>query len=86
MGCCTCSVKQLQWNFRGNQTIFVDNLLVDLMWDVHDWFFNPTSRFLHRFFLFLFLFIGVLPFLRRSHQYSFSFLFGRINRHLLFYM
>ncbi|CAK9153849.1 unnamed protein product [Ilex paraguariensis] len=36
-------VKRLQWNFRGNQTIFVDGLLVDLMWDVHDWFFNPVS-------------------------------------------
>ncbi|KAA8516676.1 hypothetical protein F0562_016818 [Nyssa sinensis] len=36
-------VKRLQWNFRGNQTIFVDGLLVDMMWDVHDWFFNPTS-------------------------------------------
>ncbi|PPD77573.1 hypothetical protein GOBAR_DD25513 [Gossypium barbadense] len=36
-------VKRLQWNFRGNQTIFVDGLLVDLMWDVHDWFFNPTA-------------------------------------------
>ncbi|KAK1429186.1 hypothetical protein QVD17_11390 [Tagetes erecta] len=35
-------VKRLQWNFRGNQTIFVDGLSVDLMWDVHDWFF--TSR------------------------------------------
>lgn len=39
-------VKRLQWNFRGNQTIFVDGLLVDLMWDVHDWFFNnPSSRY-----------------------------------------
>lgn len=34
-------VKRLQWNFRGNQTIFLDGLLVDLMWDVHDWFYNP---------------------------------------------
>ncbi|PIN20803.1 hypothetical protein CDL12_06498 [Handroanthus impetiginosus] len=33
-------VTNLQWNFRGNQTIFLDGLLVDLMWDVHDWFFN----------------------------------------------
>ncbi|CAM8978580.1 unnamed protein product [Rhodiola kirilowii] len=38
------SVKRLQWNFRGNQSIFVDGLLIDLMWDVHDWFFNrPNS-------------------------------------------
>ncbi|XP_057956375.1 uncharacterized protein LOC131149700 [Malania oleifera] len=38
-------VKRLQWNFRGNQTIFVDGLLVDLMWDVHDWFFNPAPGY-----------------------------------------
>ncbi|GLT63832.1 hypothetical protein SLA2020_363650 [Shorea laevis] len=38
-------VKRLQWNFRGNQTIFVDGLLVDLMWDVHDWFYNPVSGY-----------------------------------------
>lgn len=37
-------IKRLQWNFRGNQTIFVDDgLLVDLMWDVHDWFFSPSA-------------------------------------------
>jgi hypothetical protein len=36
-------VKRLQWNFRGNHSIFVDGLLVDLMWDVHDWFFKPCS-------------------------------------------
>jgi hypothetical protein len=34
------SVKRLKWNFRGNQTIFVDGLLVDLLWDVHNWFFK----------------------------------------------
>ncbi|KAJ8749927.1 hypothetical protein K2173_013842 [Erythroxylum novogranatense] len=38
-------VKRLQWNFRGNQSIFLDGLLVDMMWDVHDWFFNPASGF-----------------------------------------
>ncbi|KAL0460760.1 UNVERIFIED_CONTAM: hypothetical protein Slati_0703200 [Sesamum latifolium] len=36
-------VKRLQWNFRGNQTIFLDDLLVDLMWDVHDWFHGPPD-------------------------------------------
>ncbi|KAL5545922.1 hypothetical protein UlMin_005609 [Ulmus minor] len=35
-------VKRLRWNFRGNQAIFLDGLLVDMMWDVHDWFFNST--------------------------------------------
>lgn len=30
-------VRRLRWNFRGNQAIFVDGLLVDMMWDVHDW-------------------------------------------------
>lgn len=43
-------VKRLQWNFRGNQTIFVDGLLVDMMWDVHGWFFNPSSAY--AFFMF----------------------------------
>ncbi|KAL5717124.1 hypothetical protein ACHQM5_010193 [Ranunculus cassubicifolius] len=38
-------VRKLQWNFRGNRTIFVDGLLIDMMWDVHDWFFNPTSGY-----------------------------------------
>ncbi|XP_010557392.1 PREDICTED: uncharacterized protein LOC104826406 [Tarenaya hassleriana] len=37
-------VKRLQWNFRGNQTIFLDGLLVDLMWDVHDWFFRSNQE------------------------------------------
>ncbi|KAL9247401.1 hypothetical protein vseg_020837 [Gypsophila vaccaria] len=36
-------VRRLQWNFRGNQTVFVDGLLIDMMWDVHDWYFNPVS-------------------------------------------
>ncbi|CAI8616264.1 unnamed protein product [Vicia faba] len=31
------------WRNKGNQTIFVDGLLVDLLWDVHDWFFNSSS-------------------------------------------
>ncbi|KAK6942656.1 Bulb-type lectin domain [Dillenia turbinata] len=36
-------VKRLHWNFRGNQTIFIDGLLVDMMWDVHDWFFTSSG-------------------------------------------
>ena len=36
-------VRRLRWNFRGNHTIFVDGLPVDMMWDVHDWWFSETS-------------------------------------------
>ncbi|XP_078434595.1 DUF868 family protein (DUF868) [Wolffia australiana] len=36
-------VRRLKWNFRGNHTIFVDGMPVDMMWDVHDWWFSETS-------------------------------------------
>ena len=36
-------VKRLKWNFRGNQTIFLDGSVVDMMWDVYDWLFRPES-------------------------------------------
>ncbi|KAL8148092.1 hypothetical protein AgCh_005437 [Apium graveolens] len=28
---------------KGNQSIFIDGMMVDLFWDVHDWFFKPGS-------------------------------------------
>ncbi|XP_073298588.1 uncharacterized protein [Primulina huaijiensis] len=34
-------VKRLRWNFRGDQTIFLDGLLVDMIWGVHDWILRP---------------------------------------------
>ncbi|EYU36095.1 hypothetical protein ABFS82_14G235300 [Erythranthe guttata] len=37
------NVKRLKWNFRGNQTIFLDGLLLDLMWDLHAWFFRKRN-------------------------------------------
>ncbi|ESQ52277.1 hypothetical protein EUTSA_v10016937mg [Eutrema salsugineum] len=36
-------VKKLKWNFRGNQTMFFDGMLIDMMWDLHDWFFRETA-------------------------------------------
>lgn len=36
-------IRRLQWNFRGNQTVFVDGVLVDLTWDVHEWFFGSGT-------------------------------------------
>nr|XP_043611067.1 uncharacterized protein LOC122582708 [Erigeron canadensis] len=36
-------VKQLQWKFRGNYTILVDGLPVEVYWDVHSWFFGKLT-------------------------------------------
>ncbi|XP_020598397.1 uncharacterized protein LOC110037986, partial [Phalaenopsis equestris] len=33
-------VEKLNWNFRGNEIIFVDGLPVDVMWDMHGWWFG----------------------------------------------
>ncbi|KAG6487373.1 uncharacterized protein LOC122011011 [Zingiber officinale] len=35
--------RSLRWNFRGNQTIFIEGSPVDMMWDVHDWWFGGGS-------------------------------------------
>ncbi|CAN6277880.1 unnamed protein product [Urochloa humidicola] len=38
-------VKNLQWKFRGNETVLVDNAPVQVIWDVHDWLFaGPGSQ------------------------------------------
>ncbi|XP_078429968.1 uncharacterized protein LOC144701998 [Wolffia australiana] len=34
-------VKRLGWKFRGNQTILVDGVPVEVLWDVHSWLFGP---------------------------------------------
>ena len=33
-------VKNLQWKFRGNQTVVVNKQTLQVFWDVHDWLFN----------------------------------------------
>uniref|UniRef100_A0A2P2KP34 Uncharacterized protein n=1 Tax=Rhizophora mucronata TaxID=61149 RepID=A0A2P2KP34_RHIMU len=33
-------VKRLRWKFRGNHTILVDGLAVEVFWDVHNWLFG----------------------------------------------
>ncbi|KAF3341084.1 hypothetical protein FCM35_KLT09928 [Carex littledalei] len=44
------SVRRLKWNFRGNQTIFIDGTVIDMMWDIHDWWFcNPPGCALFMF-------------------------------------
>ncbi|KAM7264784.1 hypothetical protein ACFE04_002467 [Oxalis oulophora] len=36
-------VKNLQWKFRGNQTVLVDKQQVQVFWDVHDWLFSTPG-------------------------------------------
>ncbi|KAK8711592.1 hypothetical protein V6N13_146870 [Hibiscus sabdariffa] len=36
-------VKRLKWKFRGNHTIFVDGLPVEVFWDVHNWLFGNAT-------------------------------------------
>lgn len=33
-------VRRLRWNFRGKETVFVDGLAVDVMWDLFRWLFH----------------------------------------------
>lgn len=33
-------VKRLCWKFRGNQTISIDGISVEVFWDVHSWLFG----------------------------------------------
>ncbi|KAF8392426.1 hypothetical protein HHK36_022768 [Tetracentron sinense] len=35
-------VKRLGWKFRGNHTILVDGLPVEVFWDVHNWLFGSA--------------------------------------------
>ncbi|KAJ3679068.1 hypothetical protein LUZ60_017079 [Juncus effusus] len=36
------NVKNLHWKFRGNETIVVDQLPIQVLWDVHDWVFGGS--------------------------------------------
>ncbi|KAM5563720.1 hypothetical protein ABKV19_018369 [Rosa sericea] len=35
-------VKKLNWKFRGNHTILVDGLRIEVFWDVHNWLFGNS--------------------------------------------
>ncbi|XP_028770718.1 uncharacterized protein LOC114740511 [Neltuma alba] len=35
-------VKRLRWKFRGNHTILVDGVAVEVLWDVHNWLFGSS--------------------------------------------
>lgn len=35
-------VPNLHWRFRGNETIVVGNVFVQILWDVHDWLYSAN--------------------------------------------
>ncbi|KAL4569762.1 hypothetical protein LXL04_025405 [Taraxacum kok-saghyz] len=38
-------IRNLQWKFRGNETVLVNKLPIEVLWDVHAWLFlNPGSN------------------------------------------
>ncbi|KAK9127306.1 hypothetical protein Syun_016103 [Stephania yunnanensis] len=36
-------VTNLQWKFRGNETVLVNKIPVQVFWDVHDWLFSGAT-------------------------------------------
>ncbi|KAI5674648.1 hypothetical protein M9H77_15012 [Catharanthus roseus] len=42
-GTTTIRIVNLHWRFRGNETIEVDNVPVQILWDVHDWLYNDQT-------------------------------------------
>ncbi|XP_019431933.1 PREDICTED: uncharacterized protein LOC109339024 [Lupinus angustifolius] len=36
-------IKNLQWKFRGNQTVMVSKQPLQVFWDVHDWLFSESG-------------------------------------------
>ncbi|GLT72043.1 hypothetical protein SLA2020_440140 [Shorea laevis] len=36
-------VRNLQWKFRGNQTVLVNKNPLQVLWDVHDWLFSSPG-------------------------------------------
>ncbi|KAE9608541.1 hypothetical protein Lalb_Chr08g0236811 [Lupinus albus] len=37
-------VKHLQWKFRGNESVHLNKMRVEVFWDVHDWLFSPGLK------------------------------------------
>lgn len=37
-------VPNLHWRFRGNETIMVDDVSMQILWDVHDWLYSGGGR------------------------------------------
>ncbi|MED6193687.1 hypothetical protein PIB30_021827 [Stylosanthes scabra] len=63
-------VKQLQWKFRGNESIHLSKMRVEVYWDVHDWLFSPGLK--HALFIFKPVFSSFSSFVSTSSSSSSS--------------
>lgn len=36
-------IANLHWRFRGNEKVFLDNVPVEIFWDVHDWLYSGPN-------------------------------------------
>ncbi|MCD7446780.1 hypothetical protein HAX54_016873 [Datura stramonium] len=45
-------IKNLQWKFRGNQTVLMNEQQVQVFWDVHSWLFSEPAGSSHGLFIF----------------------------------
>src|SRR5262249_7272015 len=45
-------VMNLHWRFRGNENLSVNEMPVQIFWDVHDWLFNSSGTTGHGLFIF----------------------------------
>lgn len=52
-------VKHLQWKFRGNESVHLNKVRIEVYWDVHDWLFSPGLR--HALFIFKPTFLSSSP-------------------------
>ncbi|KAH6559140.1 hypothetical protein KP509_1Z026300 [Ceratopteris richardii] len=61
-------VKRLMWKFRGNQTIIIDGIPIQVLWDVHDWLFSSCDG--HAVFMFQTCAANKRPWLQASGNLS----------------
>lgn len=37
-------IEQFQWKFRGNVKVVIDDLIIQLLWDVYNWMFVDKDK------------------------------------------
>lgn len=37
-------IKQFQWKFRGNVKVVIDDVIIQILWDVYNWMFVDKDK------------------------------------------